>query len=512
MTQAVETAASRRSFSACDAERALFACAVVFAAALPWFAPRPPMVDLPQHAAQVALWRDLILGLTPFADELRVNLATPYLVGYGLALPFAFFVAPATALKIVLSGALLGFVAAGRGLRREIDADPRLDWLWLAGPFGFAWHWGFFTFLVAAPLALLVARLQIRHAASPDRGAALKLAAAGAALLFCHGLLFLFALVIGGVLGLFVLAREGLAAALRRATPYVALVAALAVFMLARILVGESSPATTTHFGAALWQRPFLALAHVFSAASLFPALALALVGLAAPFLMGLRPNRSAGVALFAAAACVIVCAPDTAFATGFLQQRFALFLLPFYALMFGRPADDGAAQGAPAQAALIAAVALGLALTGVRAVAFAREEADFERVMAAAEPGRRALTLVFDRASPAAGLDIAYLHWPAWYQADRGGFADFNFAQFHPQVVRLKRDAPAPVDEPRGWSPQEFDWARWRGDRYGYIFLRGGEAARELIRGRLPCAPREFAAGAWLLIDLKDCAAQPAR
>jgi hypothetical protein len=511
MTQAAQTASRRLSFPARDVEWALFACAVAVAAALPWVAPRPPMVDLPQHAAQVALWRDLILGVTPFADELRVNLATPYLVGYGLALPFAFFLAPATALKIVLSGALLGFVAAGRGLRRELDADPRLDWLWLAGVFGFAWHWGFFTFLVAAPLALLVARLQLRHAATPDAGAAARLAAAGAALLLCHGLLFLFALVIGGFLGLFALAREGLRGALRRAPPYVALLAALALFMLARILLAEPAPAATTHFGEPLWERPFHALAHVWSAASPFPALALAPVALAAPWLMGLRPDRPGGVALFAAAASVVLFAPDMAFATGFLQQRFALFLLPFYALMFGRPAD-GATQGAPARGALMAAVAIGLGLTGARAVAFSREEADFEQVMAAAEPGRRALTLVFDRASAAADSDVAYLHWPAWYQADRGGFVDFNFAQFHPQVVRLKRDAPAPVDERRGWTPEAFDWAQWDGARYGYIFLRGDESARELIRARLPCTPRETAAGAWLLIDLKDCAAQPAR
>ncbi len=44
----------------------LFICTVLLAGALFWIAPRPPMGDLPQHAGQVALWRDLIKGTSPW--------------------------------------------------------------------------------------------------------------------------------------------------------------------------------------------------------------------------------------------------------------------------------------------------------------------------------------------------------------------------------------------------------------------------------------------------------------
>ena len=44
-----------------EVRRAMFALAVAFAACLIWVAPRPPMIDLPQHVAQITLWRDLIL-------------------------------------------------------------------------------------------------------------------------------------------------------------------------------------------------------------------------------------------------------------------------------------------------------------------------------------------------------------------------------------------------------------------------------------------------------------------
>ncbi|MBL8589496.1 MAG: hypothetical protein JNK46_13265 [Methylobacteriaceae bacterium] len=511
MTELSDMSAAGRlsGLSAARAERAALACAVLAAVALLWLAPRPPMVDLPQHAAQVAAWRDLIAGNNLFADELRVNLATPYLVGYGLALPFAFLFEPASALRIVLSGALLGFFVAGQGLRRALDADPRLDWLWLAGFFGFAWQWGFFTFLVAAPILLLVARLQLRHAAAPTAGAALTLAAAGGALLFCHGLLFLFALVIGACLTLEILLRDGFAAALRRVAPYVAMLVMLAAFMALRAALSESAPATGAHFGEAPWLRPITALVFVWSASEAIPAALLTAVALAAPWLMGLRPTRRGGVALFAAVALVLAAAPDFAMGTGFLQQRFALFLAPFYGLMFARAPRGGFA---PAQFALIGAVAAGLALTGARQIAFAREAQDFERALAAAEPGRRALALVFDRASAAAANPVAYLHWPAWYGADRRGFVDFSFAQFHPQVVRLKKGEPVFVGEQEGWRPQDFDWAGWRGDRYGYFFARGGEAEIAALRAKIPCQTRLTPAGTWTLIEPEGCAAQPAR
>ena len=55
-----------------------------------WLAPHPPMIDLPEHAAQVALLRDLLLGQSPWGDLFRINLFTPYLLGYALALPLSF--------------------------------------------------------------------------------------------------------------------------------------------------------------------------------------------------------------------------------------------------------------------------------------------------------------------------------------------------------------------------------------------------------------------------------------
>ena len=106
--------------------------------------PRLPMVDLPQHAAQVVMLRDLLLSASAWTDLVEINLGTPYLAGYLLALPLTLVMPVSTALSAVLSLSLAGMIAASVALREEAGADARLDWLFLPAFFGLAWKWGYY--------------------------------------------------------------------------------------------------------------------------------------------------------------------------------------------------------------------------------------------------------------------------------------------------------------------------------------------------------------------------------
>jgi hypothetical protein len=53
--------------------RTLFVVVVVDAGALVCLAPRPPMIDLPQHAAQVSVLHDLFFGGSPWHHLLCIN-------------------------------------------------------------------------------------------------------------------------------------------------------------------------------------------------------------------------------------------------------------------------------------------------------------------------------------------------------------------------------------------------------------------------------------------------------
>ena len=135
--------------------RVAFWATVLFAAATFWVAPRPPMADLPQHAGQIALLHALLRGGSKWQPLVYVNWFTPYFAGYGPALLLSFAMPVLLALKLLLALAYLGFVWACVALRRALEGDERLDWLFIPSFFGIVYAAGLYTFLLAAPLGVL---------------------------------------------------------------------------------------------------------------------------------------------------------------------------------------------------------------------------------------------------------------------------------------------------------------------------------------------------------------------
>jgi hypothetical protein len=139
--------------------RTAYAVTVLAAASIFWLAARLPMVDLPQHVAQIVLWHDLLMGQSLWSELFQINIVTPYLIAYSIALALSFIVTASTAFKILLSVAYVAFIASCIQLRRDFGADKRLDWIFIPSFFGFAYDWGFATFLISTPLCLQFIRL-----------------------------------------------------------------------------------------------------------------------------------------------------------------------------------------------------------------------------------------------------------------------------------------------------------------------------------------------------------------
>jgi len=178
----------------------LFLASLLWGIAIFWIAPRPPLIDLPQHAGQVALLRDLVAGVSPWSDLFRLNFWTPYLIGYGLALPLSFIMPVGAALQVVLSAAYAAFVLLGTRLRAHFGADPRLDWLFLPVFFGFAYSWGFYTFLVSTPVVILFVLAMDRYAQRRTVQGGVAAMLVGLALLLSYGLAFVFGIIVSGCL------------------------------------------------------------------------------------------------------------------------------------------------------------------------------------------------------------------------------------------------------------------------------------------------------------------------
>jgi hypothetical protein len=496
-----------------DLDRLAFVAAVVLAGATFWFAARPPMTDLPQHAGQVAVWRDLLLGTSKWQSLVYINYFTPYLVGYSLALVLSFVLPVSAALKLILTLAYYGFVLACVALRRRFGGDRRLDWFFIPGFFGYAYAWGFYTFLVAAPLGVLFILLAHRYADRPTPVLGASLFLADLVLFFSHGLTFLFANCIGGMF-LLLKCRE-LARLLSAVLPYVAAGLCCVVYALVRLRVETGS---VGELNIIIWRWDLSRLSFfIYSMASPMALVvadwrlgALVLLVVAAPLILGARLNRQDPTAFVPFAVTLLVWAvvPAAAMNTWSLYQRFAMFLLPSYAFIF-RP-------GASVDRGILSRLWLPvlcwtvLAMHTGRLMAFAKESTTFEEVLAATQPSHRALGLIFEPGSTATRNFGVYLNFPLWYQAERRGFVDFNAAGFVPQIVRYRFDrAPAAFMTPTwSWqSPTDFDWSRDGAQIYRYFFVR---RSIPLPQGYFPsgrCAPVLLkSAGPWSVFENVSC------
>lgn len=503
--------------------RLAFLATALYAGAMIWLVPHPPMVDLPQHAGQVALLRDLLLGHSPWQSIVRINYLTPYLIGYGLALPLSFFMPIAAAFKLLLTLSYLAFVYCCCLLRKQLSADDRLDWLFIPGFFGFTYEWGLFTFLVAAPLGLGFTLVSHRYSQNPTPAQGLLLFVAGTLLFFSHGLIFLFFTLIG--LLLLLLSRPLKNISITSLLPYGLLGFLFIVFLLAAqsdaVFNASASGGTIWGFN---WER--VGSLVVYPWGNSRPYLIFAVGGLimmTAPLVFGLHINHKQPLAFVPILAVIFVwlAVPDRAMNTALLYQRFSLFTLPFYALLFSGNqnfrSDDprtGIRQIALCQTAVILICWGFLFQKTSQLLSFAKESQDFDTIMSSIEPNQRALTLVFDPGSKASANAVAYLHYGSWYQAERGGLVDVNFAWFLPQIVRFRQNKVPAINTDFSWAPQTFNWEQHHGEIYRYFFVRHtGPLPVHLFASTGSCQVSLLkSVGTWSVYETQQCTSNAAR
>src|SRR5687768_15584598 len=84
-----------------------------------------PLVDLPQHALQLANWLRIDAGAASVAD-LELNFRTPYLLAYPVARALASVVTVLVALKLVLVVSVVLQAVTLRKLCEALGHDPWL--------------------------------------------------------------------------------------------------------------------------------------------------------------------------------------------------------------------------------------------------------------------------------------------------------------------------------------------------------------------------------------------------
>lgn len=500
--------------------QALALAALSAAATIPvWIPPYPPMADLAQHAAQVQLLRSLHDPSFPFASLFHVNWFTPYLVGYLCVYALVPLLGIVAACKAVVALSLAAIPLGTRLVMKETGADPRWAPLTVLGLFGFSYRWGLLNFIVATPLGLLFLYLVMRHLRAPRWTSGIELALMAVGLFFCHALICAFFCLLVGVYALFSL-RDVRRVVLRLAPLAVVLPLAwlwsrgAAANWLAQVPVFWDLGWLTTgepYYGLTLpgrvhtvigWGRLAGLIPRMLGVQPTVPFIGLGLFVLALPLLAGARPLRRPAVLLIPVVClAALFLLPSILFGNSYTYQRFTVFLLPFYLATLGPRSSSPRARILGRAVPIVAAG--WIALMSAQAVAFRDESRGFGAVLQSMEPGQRVLGLSFEWQGRGS-IAPSFLHFPAWYSAERQGVTDPSFAVSYAPMVQY-REGRVPRAGILGfeWQPEKFEWSYHDGRGYRYFLARAFEDPGPFLQRTAPCALRLRAhKGAWWVYE----------
>jgi hypothetical protein len=433
-----------------------------------WLSSYPPMCDLPQHAAQVALLRELQNPSFVYSRSFHVNWFTPYLLGYLLIYALTSVVGIVTACKIVVSILLMAMPLATGLLLREARVDVFWAVLSIPGLYGLAYQWGLLNFLIAAPLGLLFLSLFMHHEAKPTLTGALGIALGTCLLFFSHALVCAFFMMIAIC---YVIAR---ARTIRVGCSCVAPLFFVVPMAVLWISLTKSQPVA---------REPMIIEGGLIRILGLFPRilglrsiLIATVVGVAVfalPFWAGASPKKSRAMWV---PCCVclatLLFVPEKVFGTNLVYERFTFFALPLFLVVLQEKKSINLKALIFRSVAILVVVGW-IADVSYRAIVFDSRVKGFPDILAQMQPGQSALSMEFDRTD---GVSLApvFLHFPSWYAAQKNGIVDPSFAGFHPELVTYSIGfAPKVVVNNFEVHPEEFNWSEYHAEQYRYFVVR---------------------------------------
>jgi hypothetical protein len=422
-----------------------------------------PMVDLPQHTSQLTIWAHFdhpLDGDARFAPNFR----TPYLLTYLLALALTPLCGVLTSLKLVVWASVVGY-ALGLGLlARRLGHDA---WLGLVGfptALGHAFYFGFVSFSFASVLGVFCLIAALNHAERPSLRHGATLALLACVLLAAHGMAFTIAMAMVGLVLL-----QGTGTWWQRLAPLTV------PFVLTCAWILPSG--TTDRLGPDDWTvSPNQILDLPASLVGMYGDDRIATLGGLLILALVLGNLRLVPRSALRALPLVFVVAGYAFFPPGllglaWLNARFTGFVIPALLIAFLPKPRSGDSVGLT-RPALAAVTVTWLAWFGVRLVEFNREARSFYELVARLPSGLAMRPLIFDRTSRAFPGVPVYLHYPAYYQVEKGGSQGFSFAVYPSSAIRFRGAHPPLMDAGAEWNPKAFDATR-EAPRYDYFLVR---------------------------------------
>jgi hypothetical protein len=460
-----------------------------------------PMVDLPQHTAALSEWVHLHDPSYGFADQFEINWWTPYLLSYLLARPFVPLLGLLGSLKLVILLSVLGTVAAYWWLLRSVAQDEWLCLLALPLSFGFSFYFGFTNFLIGTPFILASLVLALKYSAQPSARVGVPFAIVLGATFLAHVIAFAISSA-----GAFALTARKIRSWRGLLRDYWPLLGGL-LFVVPWVPGFAKSPDISAHpeqwrLG---WGR-LRELPSMLFASNGGDQLAhrLGVIVLILVVLSLGTPSRAWGrYGLLALALLAYFLFPFELRGVSFLFERFAALLIP--GLILAAAGSRSLLPGWLRRAAAVLFSAGWVWIFAQRVAEFNLEAGDFPQLVRDLPPRLRIRPLIFENQSIAFPGTPLFLHFPAYYQAEKGGFLGYSFARYYTCFVRYQPAVDMGMGEDMEWNPGRFD-ARTEVAKYDYFIARAGEDHyQSLFRYSPQPITLEAHSGAWWIYRAEE-------
>lgn len=441
-------------------------CSLV--AALPLLATyRLPMTDLPQHAAQLTLWKFYDADCYDFRRLYERNWFTPYILGYAVTRLFSTVLMVNGALKLTIFLSIVALPLSVRSLLARAGLDPWLSLLMFPLAYGFSFYWGFLNFMVAIPLAVLFLSRVYDYSFEQDAGRGLILTLLAALLLLSHALIFVSCI---GIALVFQLLRwRQPRRLLLSSIPFLLLLPPM-FWWIVRMQGSEQRFRAPTVWNFDLL-RPLNLASHLLASHTDLSAVGFSLLMMVLLALSGLRPAQDIRRWIAAAGfGLAYLFGPSKAFGTSFIYQRFAIFFFIF--LLFAFEARRPVIRASAVRLLLTVLVSAWMVLLTARFYRFGRDAADFDRIVDSMRTNSRVLLL---NAAPWSDAvpGLPFWHFAGYYQERKGGLIGWSFSSNFPVLMRYRKGVD-PGTAAVGANPTLFNWQRH--SQFDYFLLRAPE------------------------------------
>ena len=428
-----------------------------------WLVDYPPMVDLPGHASQIQLMHNLRSGDFLYSDLFRTSYLSTYWGGYVPVYLLSFIFGVLTALKIIITFALVGIPYFTKKIINQFGGNPA--WIWLCFPVAYSspFYWGFLNYIITVSIGLgwIYFCIKISDRDVVGWRTQLTIALGIIVLFFGH-------LIACGMLGLIVAIYYLFLN--KTVKQRVSLLAPLLIFVplagaffwlqssnnagLPSQFDFDYNPERYKHSLSLLVGRP-----------TWWSDLA-GLMLLVTPFLAGgILTRRLSRLLPFVIILLFVLLLPANMMGTHLIYPRFFIFVVPLLLLALEyRP--ETATSLRNLLPVLIALIVMSINTSDI--VEFAVEHEDYKKVIEQAEPDSRIFKIIPNSVSKAGNFMLpVYDHFPSWHHLRGKGLVDFNFASFGQMPVGYKDVALS--KRPRNG----FDWSQHHGECYDYFISR---------------------------------------